>query len=108
MWEVMETNLSLSSDFFVLVFALRVMTVTSVRQGLWGEVMSLSVFAFLFVVVFWVVTMTRTREGVGSDGDLGRKNPTEDFPDVVKVAATEEEDHDRHYCEQEKLYVVQS
>ena len=54
------------------------------------------------------MTMTRLRVGVGSDGDLGRKNPTEDFPDVVKVAATEDEDHDRHYCEQEKLYVVQS
>ena len=65
-------------------------------------------FVFVFVFVFWVLTMTRTREGVGSDGDLGRKNPTEDFPDVVKVAATEDEDHDRHYCEQEKLYVVQS
>ena len=63
---------------------------------------------FVFVFVFWMLTMTRTREGVGSDGDLGRKNPTEDFPDLVKVAATEDEDHDRHYCEQEKMYVVQS
>ena len=25
--------------------------------------------------------------GLESDGDLGRKNPTEDFPEVVKVAA---------------------
>ena len=31
---------------------------------------------------------------MGSDGDLGRKNPTEDFPDVVKVAATEDERRD--------------
>ena len=65
----------------------------------------LSSYLYLF---FWLVTMTRLRVGVGSDGDLGRKNPTEDFPDVVKVAATEDEDHDRHYCEQEKFYVVQS
>ena len=41
--------------------------------------------------------MTRLREGVGSDGDLGRKNPTEDFPDIVKVAATEDDErHDDH------------
>ena len=40
------------------------------------------------------MTMTRLRVGVGSDGDLGRKNPTEDFPDVVKVAATEDERRD--------------
>ena len=39
---------------FVFIFVLRVMTITSVRQGLWGEVMFLSVFAFLFVFVFWV------------------------------------------------------
>ena len=52
--------------------------------------------------------MTRMRLGVGSDGDLGRKNPTEDFPDIVKVATTEDEDHDRHHCKQGKLYVVQS
>ena len=34
---------------------------------------------------------------MGSDGDLGRKNPTEDFPDLVKVAATEDDErHDDH------------
>ena len=70
------------------------------------EVVFVCLLVFLFV--FGLVTMTMMTEGVGSDGDLGRKNPTEDFPDLVKVAATEDEDHDRHYCEQEKLYVVQS
>ena len=77
-----------------------------VREGVGSYVFVFVCICILFV--FGMLTVTRTREGVGSDGDLGRKNPTEDFPDVVKVAATEDEDHDRHHCEQEKLYVVQS
>ena len=29
-----------------------------------------------------MMTMMRVRVGLGSDGDLGRKNPTEDFPEL--------------------------
>ena len=46
------------------------MTITSVRQGLWGEVMFLSVFAFLFVFVFGMLTMTKMKVGVGSGGAI--------------------------------------